>query len=84
MWRRNFSKPLVAVALCVLLPACAMTTPGLVGNPNGGVVRPFPWHNASPAGAARIAQRYCRSFHKRAYLTEWSPDPGNSWFQCTY
>jgi len=84
MGRWDVSKPLVAMALCMLLTACALTTPGMVGTPNGGVVRPYPWRNGSSASAFHLAKRYCRSFHKRAYLTQWSPDPGNSKFDCVY
>ena len=80
----DFAKPFAALALCVLLSACGLSTPGMVGNPSGGVVQPFPWRNGTPEGAYRLAKKYCRSFHKHAYLTRWPPDWGNTNFACVY
>ncbi len=84
MVARHFLKPLAAIPLFVLLSGCALTTPGMVGTPDGGVVQPFPWRNKNAAAALHLAQRYCRQYQKRAYLVQWTPGQGNSKFNCVY
>jgi hypothetical protein len=76
-------KAMAAVALSTLLTACALTTPGMVGSPDGGVVHPYP-SQASPKSALRLANRFCHPYHKRAYLTQWMPARADVQFNCVY
>jgi hypothetical protein len=84
MAAKHFLKSLAAIPLCGLLAACALATPGMVGTPNGGVVQPYPWKSESQAAVFELADRYCRPYRKRAYLTQWSPEQGNTTFACVY
>jgi hypothetical protein len=81
---RGLSTPLMALAFGALLGSCGMVTPGMVGSPDGGVVRPFPWNNGDPNAAFAMARDYCNSFHKQPILVEWNPTPGVSHFACVY
>ena len=84
MGKQCFSVPLAATALCVALGGCALQTPGMVGTADGGVVHIYPQANGGREVAMDLAERYCRSYDKRAFFYEAPPEKGNAKFYCAY